>query len=372
MSPDIRERCDIVIPVWNHLEMTKDCVDSIAKHTQYPYRLVLIDNASDCPAGKYLYSLKQGGAAVIRNEKNQGFVKAVNQGMRFSDAKYICIMNNDTIVTDGWLSEMINILELHPDIGMINPSSNTSCQFPGKLDIDSYAATLRHFKGTYQELYTGRAFAMVVAREVIDRIGYLDEIYGMGYFDDTDYCKRAQKLGYRVVRAKASYVYHRESQSFSKIREKKAIFLQNEKEFVSRWGRYLRVAYVLSELKSKEQEIAAASHINRIARMGYQVWIFTRKDPGSRLDLIDHESIRFFYYPGFLFKIVILYKIWKRKKKKKMHIILTNSTGIYGFFIPFRKILAADILIDSDFDLIENRLKELSSITSYNADIAGV
>ena len=363
MNSDAKKPCDIVIPIWNQPELTKGCINSIKKHTSYPYRIVAVDNASLTPTQEYLDSLKKednAGVAIIRNRENQGFVKAVNQGMRFSDARYVCIMNNDTIATDGWLGELIDILQKNSDIGIINPSSNTSCQFPGKLDIDTYAKTLKNLQGKYQELYTCRAFAMIVKRDVIDEVGYLDNTFGMGYFDDTDYCKRAQKLGYRTVRAKASYVYHMESQSFAKIKEKNEIFLENEKKFVSKWGRQLRVAYVLPGLGSPKEIERISSNVNKIAKTGHQVWIFTKPKTASRLELIDHENIRFFYYPAIFFTMTVLYKIWKRKKKKKLHIVVTNSSRIRALFKLFERKLSAKIFRDNDFELLKKSIGKLS------------
>lgn len=355
--------CDIVIPVWNNLDITKDCINSIRAHTGYPYRIVIVDNASDAPTQQYLDSLEKKDSSkfmIIHNEENKGFVKAVNQGMRFSNASYMCVMNNDTIVTDGWLEELINILSNNDNVGLVNPSSNTSCQFPGKLDIDTYARTLKRFKGTYQELYTCRAFAMVVKRKVIEKIGYLNDIYGMGYFDDTDYSKRSQQLGYLTVRAKASYVYHKESQSFSKVKEKGDIFIENENKFNAKWGRMLRIAYVLPDLKKGEEVDRVSTQINQIAKTGHQVWIFTKRKLVARLKLIDHESIRFYCYPAVLFRFIVLYKIWKRKKKKKLHMVLTNKRSIEQLYKTFVGPLACDILSNSDFKLIEQKIYTLS------------
>ena len=81
--------CDIIIPIWNQPEATKECVENIVKKTKYPYRLILIDNGSEPEAKIYLESLKIAGkpeVALIRNEKNLGYVKAVNQGLRISSA----------------------------------------------------------------------------------------------------------------------------------------------------------------------------------------------------------------------------------------------------------------------------------------------
>ena len=363
MQFDLNKRCDIVIPVWNNLDLTRDCIESIKKHTSFPYRVVAVDNASDEPTREYLKELasrESDKVVVIRNEENRGFVKGVNQGMEYSDGAYVCIMNNDTLATDGWLGEMIEILRRHPEIGLINPSSNTSCQFPGNLSIDAYAQKLKAFKGKYQEMYTCRAFAMIVKREVIEKIGYLDEKYGMGYFDDTDYCKRAQGLGYLTVRAKASYVYHKESQSFSLVKEKSDIFLENEKKFASIWGRPLRIAYALPGPGTQKDRGRISVHINRMAKIGHQVWIFTTLRLKSELDLIDHESIRFYFYPSFLFDATAIYKIWKRKKKKKMHVILTNSNRLYKFLEFFKNVLGAEIFVDDDLTPVEKKLAELS------------
>jgi len=357
----INERCDIIIPVWNHLKETRDCIRSIQKHTNYPYRIIVVDNASDDITRRYLDGVKENcgdSIEIIRNEENKGFVKAVNQGMRFSDALYLCIMNNDTIATEGWLSEMIDILLENSDIGIINPSSNTSCQFPGRLDIDTFAKTLKRFKGEYQELYACRAFSMVVKRAVVVKAGYLDDAYGMGYFDDTDYCKRAQQLGYKTVRAKASYVYHKESRSFSEICRKNDIFTENEKKFIKKWGSQLRVAYILSNLGSSFEAERVSGNINKIAKTGHQVWIFTAHKFKFRLNLIDHENIRFYCYPKLIFAPVVLYKIWKRKRKKRLHIVLTNNKRFFYLFDLFRSALDASVYPDRDSRHIEKILQE--------------
>ncbi|MFH1790359.1 MAG: glycosyltransferase family 2 protein [Candidatus Omnitrophota bacterium] len=358
-----RDRCDIVIPVWNNLEITRDCVDSIIKNTLYPCRLVIIDNASEKPTRDYLESLKKSGgidARVITNKENAGFVGAVNQGMRFSDAPYVCVMNNDTVVTAGWLGEMIDIMGAHEAIGLINPSSNTSCQLPGKLDVDSYALTLQNMKGGFQELYTCRAFAMVVKRAVIEKIGYLDDDYGMGYYDDTDYSKRAQAAGYLTVRAKASYVWHRESQSFSKIKEKGRIFTENEKKFNARWGRLLRIGYVVPRAGTAGEEERIAANINAIAKSGHQVWVFSVKSVKERLKLIDHESIRFYLYPSLFFRLVALYKILKRRRKKRLDLILTNDAPALNLFGVFGNAAGSGIIEDRDYGVIEKEIKRLS------------
>jgi len=351
----MRERCDIVIPVWNHADRTVTCVNSIKKHTTYPYRVVIIDNASEKDAKKRLDSLKAENAEsviVITNTRNMGFVKAVNQGMRFSDAPYLCILNNDTTVTPGWLNEMIDIFKVSREVGIVNPSSNTFC--------DVYEPSAGNLKGKYQELSGARAFAVVIKKEVIEKIGYLDEAFGMGYFDDVDYSKRAKQAGFKTVKARSAFVYHDESASFSKIAEKRDIFRENEKKFIMKWGAQLRVAYVLPSVTGEREIDKASSIINRIADLGHHAWIFTKRGEDLKLRLTDHEAIRFFYCPRVFFRFFALYKIWERRKKKKLDLILVGNAAMLKDLGPFKSILAAPVVPDNDVPAIEKEINAIS------------
>ena len=149
--------CDIVIPVWNQPLLTKDCVDSIIKNTDcLDYRLIIIDNASDEETKRYLESLKSSTSPrvfLVRNENNLGFVRAANQGMRLSEAPYVCLINNDTIAAKGWLSEMIRIADSSANIGLVNPSSNNLGQRPIKGEsIETYAEKLKEYLSLQKEL----------------------------------------------------------------------------------------------------------------------------------------------------------------------------------------------------------------------------
>ena len=111
--------CDIIIPVWNQPDITKNCLEAIKDNTGYPYKLILIDNGSDNETRLYLDGLARNHhpeVRVIRNEQNLGFVKAVNQGLRTSSTPYICIMNNDTLPAPGWLEGLVEFAELNKDM----------------------------------------------------------------------------------------------------------------------------------------------------------------------------------------------------------------------------------------------------------------
>jgi len=319
------QSCDIIIPVWNQLEATKSCLDSIKKNTKYPYRLIIVDNASEPDTQHYLEGFKKAeGASVqlIRNYKNLGFIKAVNQAMASSRAPYLCLLNNDTIVTEGWLAEMVAVAETEKEIGVVNPSSNNLGQRPaGGQTIEAFAFGLKAMKGQFVELGSAIGFCMLIKREVIDRIGFFDEVYGMGNFEDTDFCRRAVKEGYRCVRACASYVYHKENSSFIKLKTYDEDFKRNKEIFEFRWGAPKRLAYIVDEY-DKTILMSMANEAVKLARLGNWVWYFTKDE----IEVPRHSNIVLrnigpeWFYPRVVFEVL--------KKKKKFNQIFVSGKGL--------------------------------------------
>ena len=314
--------CDIVMAVWNNLGLTKSCVDSIIRNTDADYRLVIIDNASNDETRKYLENIRDHEGPrvlLIRNGNNLGFIKAVNQGMRLSDAPYICVINNDTIVTKGWLGEMIRVAQNSPKIGLINPSSNTLGQKPeNKESAEAYAERLKKEAASSTEIGSAIGFCMLIKKEVIDKIGVFDEIYGMGNFEDTDYSRRAIKEGYICARAHRAYVFHDEGSSFKRGSIFDENFERNRQIYEFRWGKRKWIAYIISSsddnmIKTLEKDIMPE------VRLGLWVWYFSDK----RLALPEHSNIianvfdRHFY----------LKTLWKvlTKKKRFSEIFVTDE-----------------------------------------------
>ncbi len=307
--------CDIVMPVWNQLESTRDCVDSISRNTSF-YRIIIIDNASESRTRGFLDELKKRDAPrllVIRNEQNLGFVKAANQGIRLCEAPYICVLNNDTLVTRGWLEEMVSVLEKNPAVGLLNPSSNTLGQRPaGRESIESYAQGLAVERGRFVELGSAIGFCMAARREVIDRIGLFDEIYGMGNFEDTDLSRRAINAGYICVRARGAYVWHEEGVSFTRSKEFNSAFARNRAIYESRWGKMKRILYKVSgRTVSSQNEYGS---MLQEARAGNWVYIYAGRS--AKLDgLPQHSNIVVKRFPDLFLSARVAFKILTKKKK---------------------------------------------------------
>ena len=239
--------CDIVIPIWNQPELTARCLESLERCAESPARLILVDNASETPTRELLERARDrrpDSVRILRNATNLGFIKAVNQGIRVAVAPWVCILNNDTVVNPGWLSEMLKVAQADPAIGLVNPTSNSlGFQPPKSKTLEEYAASLRPQSGASTELATALGFCLLARRDLFENIGLLDESYGMGNFDDDDLSRRVRQAGYRCARACASYVHHEEKASFRRLPGWEKAFEENRRRFQQRWGRPLRILW---------------------------------------------------------------------------------------------------------------------------------
>lgn len=239
----------IILLTYNALKYTKECIDSIGRYTRGSYELIVIDNASNSDTLAYLEELAQKNSRVvfIANKENAGFPKGINQGIRAARGKYILIANNDIVVTEGWLDRMIEAAESNPEIAIAGPLSNEVSGFQRDREakyktipeMHKYAAKLR--KKNKGELFFFPRVAFLctlIKKEVIEKIGGLDERFTPGNFEDDDFCLRAQLAGYKTVILKDVFIHHYGSKSFKadgidKYAERLSI---NREKFVSKWG----------------------------------------------------------------------------------------------------------------------------------------
>ena len=233
----------IIILTYNAIECTKMCAESIKKYTDVPYELIFIDNGSTDGTIEYLNTIEN--ARIIVNGQNLGFAKGNNQGLEIAKGDYIVFMNNDVIVTDKWLSRMIDHAQSDPQTGMVGPLTN---RISGVQEIDvNYGddmAKMQEFAIQYTSGYIGKekettrlvAFCVLVKKEVIDKIGGFDERFLLGNFEDDDLCIRTKKAGFRLVMAHDSFVHHFQSKTFKVNKINYYInFMQNRQRFLRKW-----------------------------------------------------------------------------------------------------------------------------------------
>ena len=126
--------CDLILLSWNQLEQTQLCLETLFTHTSVPCRLFIVDNGSRPDVRAFLAGVAPRGAirevTLLQNETNEGFPKGMNRGLAASTAPFVCLLNNDLRFAPGWLEEMLEVARAHPEIGVINPESNTFGHYP--------------------------------------------------------------------------------------------------------------------------------------------------------------------------------------------------------------------------------------------------
>lgn len=246
-SPALKteKKVSIVILGFNQVEYTKKCIESIRKHTRQAYELVLVDNGSKDGTEEFFRSIP--GAKVIRNDENQGVSKGWNQGMRLADGDYFLIFNNDTIVGPGWLENMVRLCESDVSIGMVGPRSNyiagpqivTPVPYKTEPGIQDFIA---EWQGEHDlsadEFGFIKGFCLLIPRPVFDKVGFFDERFGKGNFEDDDYSLRVRYHGYRTLIANDSFIHHYGSVSFNQESvDWKALMAENQQKYVKKWSR---------------------------------------------------------------------------------------------------------------------------------------
>jgi GT2 family glycosyltransferase len=114
-----RFKASIIIPVFNKVELTRQCLTTLASLTTMPeYEVIVVDNASTDGTAEFLAELG-GDVQVIRNQENYGFATACNQGAKAASGEFLLFLNNDTIPTEGWLNALVDEVERHPDVAVV-------------------------------------------------------------------------------------------------------------------------------------------------------------------------------------------------------------------------------------------------------------
>lgn len=224
--------------------------------TRFPFRLILVDNASDKQTAQYLDKIKEENpeqVVLIRNSENLGWVKAVNQGILYSNSLYVCAMNNDTVAYLRWLSEMVDVAEEGELVGLVNPLWELPKRY--KRTPDKYfRKIITQQSGKFIETDYARGFCFLIKRKVISKIGGLDEVFSPGYYDDWGYSLRAMEAGFKCVRAKGAFVRHYRSITYLAVWGEtrfNSLFQEREKIFYKKWGRSLRILLIIDSSLSK-------------------------------------------------------------------------------------------------------------------------
>ena len=216
----------IVIPVHGQWDLTRRCLESIRRHTPEPFEIIVVDDASPDDTAERLS--RESDVLTVTVEHNLGFPGAVNRGLVATSGEFVCILNNDTEVTPGWLSEMLAALEM-PGTAMVGPRSNRISGLQGVPDTPPLrrqrqahhwaSEWARSRRGVSWRVNRLVGFCLVARRELFERLGGLDEGFGRGNFEDDELSDRILAAGGDLRVVDGSVVLHHGSATFASLDE---------------------------------------------------------------------------------------------------------------------------------------------------------
>ncbi|HET7451750.1 MAG TPA: glycosyltransferase, partial [Thermoanaerobaculia bacterium] len=241
-------RVSIVVVTYENREMNRACLDSIRAVTGWPnLQVVVVDNGStDGTADDLRARAETGEIVAVLNDANRGFAAANNQGLARADGEYIVLLNNDTVVTRGWLATLVRRLAADASIGLIGPSTNAigneaqvDVEYDGLAAMPGWAANfVRANDGVAFTIPMLAMFCVAFPRRVFEAVGPLDERFGLGMFEDDDYSHRVRAAGYGIVCCRDAFVHHWMKASFRRLPEEeyRTLFETNRRLFEEKWG----------------------------------------------------------------------------------------------------------------------------------------
>lgn len=212
----------VVIPVFNHRDATTRCLMSIATSwfDSLPVQFIVVDDGSLDETSAIITRLH--GVDYIRSANNEGFVHACNRGAALARGHYVCFLNNDTVVHDGWLDHLVVTAESDINIGIVGSKllyPNGRLQEAGAViwrDATGWNVGRNEnpgdprFNYLHDVDYVSGA-ALLIRREIFGLVGGFSTLFAPAYYEDVDLCFAVRKLGYRVVYQPNSIVTHIES-----------------------------------------------------------------------------------------------------------------------------------------------------------------
>jgi GT2 family glycosyltransferase len=264
----------IVMLSRNGLNFTKECVESILRHTAESVEFVFVDNGSTDGTLEYLRTLPS--SKLICNLDNRGFAAGNNQGIAASEGEYICLLNNDTVVTEGWLTRLLAWLKKDPSIAIVGPRSNNvawsqlvhNVPYRSSLEMELFArqwALLHKDQGFFPHKLIGHC--MLFHKSLITKIGGLDERFFPGNYEDDDFCLRARISGYILWAANDVYIHHYGGSTFKINQTNYSVSaLTNAERFAKKWSLGIsgleldQFGYNPSEIVEREKPFRTERH----------------------------------------------------------------------------------------------------------------
>ncbi len=310
MGEILNRKADIVIPVFADVSATRACIESVFRCTEEALgQLIVVNDCSPDPAMMPMLHRLQARhpeMVLISNETNLGFVRSANRGMGLRQ-RDVVLLNSDTLVTAGWLSEMLAVAYAHDCVAAVAPLSNNAaiCSVPSYCQVTEMRELIDRDLALdalprFTTVPTGVGFCLLLKNIVLNMIGGFDPAFGRGYNEENDWAMRAQTLGFVVLRANRALVYHLGAVSFGVEREtldrtnsnllldRYPYFLEEVKTFSERAEARIAASYVRQRLGSTSVGVSVR-HLDESNGDGagvYAVELLRALRSNTRLDVL--------------------------------------------------------------------------------------
>jgi GT2 family glycosyltransferase len=215
---DTRPRVTVVIPNYNGARFLPACLNALAEQTYRDFFVTVVDNGSTDDSVRLLAE-RYPHVTLIRLDRNYGFARAANEGVRRAESELVALLNNDTEVHRRWLEELVRALDARPDISfcaskMIDFYDRTIIDNAGNCYALNGRSIARGFldrdSGQYdemEEVFGACAGAALYRRSLFETVGHFDEEF-ISYKEDVDLDFRAQLKGLRCLYVPRAICYH--------------------------------------------------------------------------------------------------------------------------------------------------------------------
>jgi GT2 family glycosyltransferase len=230
----------IVVPCCGQLEYTRLCVPSLLRHSRRPFELIFLDVGSLDGTPEYLDGLAAAAPVrveVVHSPSESGFHAACLEALARARSEFVVWLNNDTVVTEGWLQQLVALAGVAEVVGMVGPMSNyapaqqrvapipyrirsrRSGRPPGAgpaadsvvdlAALDRFASQWRdEHKGQWFEVDRLGGFCLLIKRAVLQTVPLFDEKSDPGVFDADRLCWQVRQAGFRCVCCRDLFIHH--------------------------------------------------------------------------------------------------------------------------------------------------------------------
>jgi len=237
----------VCILTYQARDYLRQCLQSLAENTALEYEVIIVDNGSQDRVAE-MVEQEFPGVRLIQNQSNEGFTKPMNQAIRAGTGRYLCQLNPDTLILPGAIDRLVDFMDTHPEVGICGPkvlNRDLTLQKPCRRGESRPWAVISYFTGLARLFPKSPLFGqylmsyldedqthpvagvsgscMLIRKEVVEQIGYLDELF-FAYQEDADYCLRAHQVGWEVYYMPEAQIIHYGGMGGSRVEPYRSIF----------------------------------------------------------------------------------------------------------------------------------------------------